>query len=232
MDVRLVRRFGIEAAHTNPAGPSRCHALHGHSYRIDVVVDGPVDPDTGWLIDYGDIAQAFEEIHLALDHRKLNSVPDLEDASLAGLRTWMKTRLESRLPQLSDIHVHIAGDCAFRPVVLDADQALMLPSRIGFSFEAAHHLPKTPEGHKCRRVHGHSFRIEVGADDLGRLETELRDVYDALDHRELNTVPGLENATSENLCRWMWERLKTQLDDLCVVVVQETCTARCIYDGK
>lgn len=233
MKVRLVKRFGIEAAHKNPSThDTRCHRLHGHSYEVDVVGEGPVDPESGWLIDYGDIALAFEEVHQALDHRCLNDVAGLEDTTLRALRKWIKNRLEKRLPHLSDIHVSIVGDRAFRTALLDPDPAFELPARIGFSFEAAHHLPKTPEGHKCRRVHGHSFRVELGATDLDRLGKKLDGIYDALDHRDLNAIPGLENATSENLCRWMWDRLAQQVDGLRVVVVQETCTARCIYYGR
>lgn len=109
-------------------------------------------------------------------------------------------------------------------------------------FEAAHRLPHVPEGHKCRRLHGHSFRCEVhvtGPVDPSygwvRDFADIRDAFEPLmaqlDHHYLNDVPGLENPTSENLARWIWERLEPKLPGLSTVVVHETCTSRCIYTG-
>jgi 6-pyruvoyltetrahydropterin/6-carboxytetrahydropterin synthase len=111
-----------------------------------------------------------------------------------------------------------------------------------FSIEAAHWLPHVPLGHKCSRMHGHSFRIEVhvrGAldPDLGwvmdfaDLKSAFAPIEDEIDHHCLNEVAGLENPTSENLARWVWERLRPTLPLLSKVVVQETCTSGCIYTG-
>jgi len=111
-----------------------------------------------------------------------------------------------------------------------------------FQIEAAHRLPNVPEGHKCARMHGHSFRIEVhvsgevGADsgwvmDFADLRRAFQPLFDQLDHRCLNDVEGLENPTSENLARWIWDRLAPALPGLSRIVVQETCTAGCIYTG-
>ena len=109
-------------------------------------------------------------------------------------------------------------------------------------FEAAHHLPKTPVGHKCRRLHGHSFVCEIHVtgdidpatgwvQDFDELRQAFAPLHDTLDHHLLNDIPGLDNATSENLARWIWERLKPSLTRLSAVVVHETCTSRCIYTG-
>ena len=112
-----------------------------------------------------------------------------------------------------------------------------------YVFEAAHHLPKTPPGHKCRRVHGHSYRVEVSiAGNVNADAGWLQDFADItavvepllkaeLDHRTLNDVPGLENPTAELLCVWLWGRLKPQLPLLSAITVHETCTARCTYRG-
>jgi 6-pyruvoyltetrahydropterin/6-carboxytetrahydropterin synthase len=111
-----------------------------------------------------------------------------------------------------------------------------------FQIEAAHYLPHVPEGHKCRRMHGHSFRIEVhvsgevGAHsgwvmDFADLKRAFKPLFDRLDHHCLNEIEGLENPTSENLARWIWERLAPALPGLSKVVVQETCNAGCIYTG-
>ena len=112
-----------------------------------------------------------------------------------------------------------------------------------FAIEAAHWLPNVPEGHKCRRMHGHSFHIEVhvaGAMDehlgwvmdFSDIKNAFKTIDDALDHRCLNDVAGLENPTSENLARWIWGRLQTALPGLSKIVVRETCTSGCVYRGE
>jgi 6-pyruvoyltetrahydropterin/6-carboxytetrahydropterin synthase len=111
-----------------------------------------------------------------------------------------------------------------------------------FQIEAAHSLPNVPPGHKCARLHGHSFRIEIHVSgqpgresgwvmDFADLKTVFQPLFDQLDHRCLNDIEGLENPTSENLARWIWARLKPRLEPLSKVVVQETCTAGCVYRG-
>jgi 6-pyruvoyltetrahydropterin/6-carboxytetrahydropterin synthase len=111
-----------------------------------------------------------------------------------------------------------------------------------FSIEAAHWLPNVPDGHKCRRLHGHSFRIELHVAgqvdehlgwvmDFGELKSAFRSIEDQLDHRCLNDVEGLENPTSENLARWIWSRLRAELPTLSRIVVRETCTSGCVYRG-
>ena len=111
-----------------------------------------------------------------------------------------------------------------------------------FNFAAAHHLPKAPEGHKCRRLHGHSFEIEVAVRgpvdpetgwlvDYGAIDQVVAPVIAELNHRTLNDIPGLENATSEYLCGWLWKRLEGPLPHLHRVSVSETCAAACHYYG-
>jgi 6-pyruvoyltetrahydropterin/6-carboxytetrahydropterin synthase len=112
-----------------------------------------------------------------------------------------------------------------------------------FTFEAAHRLPNVPEGHKCARLHGHSFtvvlHVEGEADahtgwvmDFGDIKNAFKPLYDRLDHYYLNEIEGLENPTSENLARWIWDRLKPELPELSQIVVRETCTSGCIYRGE
>lgn len=111
-----------------------------------------------------------------------------------------------------------------------------------FRFEAAHRLPRVPPGHKCERLHGHSFRVEVAIRgpvseqtgwliDFAELEAAWKPLHEQLDHRYLNEVPGLENPTSEIIARWIWERLSPALPGLCRITVFETCDARCEYEG-
>ena len=112
-----------------------------------------------------------------------------------------------------------------------------------FSFDAAHFLPNVPDGHKCKRMHGHSFRFKVHL--LGELDphlgwvmdfADLKSVvkplvYQYLDHYLLNDVPGLQNPTSENLAIWLWNQLKPKLSLLVKITVYETCTSSCSYSG-
>lgn len=112
-----------------------------------------------------------------------------------------------------------------------------------FTFEAAHRLPMVPKDHKCFRLHGHSFRVEVVVEGEINPESgwlidydDIRKAFEPLrlrlDHYYLNEVEGLENPTSENLALWIWERLKPSLKELSMLVVHETCMSRCEYSGR
>ncbi len=111
-----------------------------------------------------------------------------------------------------------------------------------FTFEAAHLLPNVPEGHKCRRLHGHSFRVRLYAggpigvesgwvQDFADLQAAFKPFYDQLDHHYLNEVEELENPTCENLAIWIWNRVKPVVPLLSRVETFETCTSGCIYCG-
>lgn len=112
-----------------------------------------------------------------------------------------------------------------------------------FQIEAAHLLPNLPVDHKCRRLHGHSFRILVKVEgeidprlgwvmDFADISKAFQPVFNVLDHHYLNEIDGLENPTSENLARWIWDKLKPGLPSLVSVQVKETCTSGCIYQGE
>lgn len=111
-----------------------------------------------------------------------------------------------------------------------------------FRFEAAHYLPNVPEGHKCRRMHGHSFRGEVAVRgpigersgwvmDFADVKKAVDPIVARLDHYPLNEIEGLENPTSERIAIWIWERLAPALPMLHRVTIEETCTSRCHYFG-
>jgi 6-pyruvoyltetrahydropterin/6-carboxytetrahydropterin synthase len=112
-----------------------------------------------------------------------------------------------------------------------------------FTFEAAHRLPHVPAGHKCARLHGHSFRVEVHVGgpvdpelgwvmDFGEIKSAFAPLHAILDHQYLNEIEGLANPTSENLARWIWDRLALSLPGLSRIVVRETCTSGCVYRGE
>jgi len=111
-----------------------------------------------------------------------------------------------------------------------------------FQFEAAHLLPFLPKTHKCRRLHGHSFSVEIAVAgecdpklgwlmDYADISAAFKPIWGKLDHYYLNEIPGLENPTSENVAAWIWKKLQPKLPLLVEVVVAETCTARSVYRG-
>lgn len=112
-----------------------------------------------------------------------------------------------------------------------------------FHFEAAHRLPNVPAGHKCARLHGHSFHVRlyvrgpVGEHsgwlmDFADIKHQFAPLHDQLDHNYLNDIAGLENPTSEHIARWIWDRMKPTLPELNAVELRETCTSGCIYRGE
>lgn len=112
-----------------------------------------------------------------------------------------------------------------------------------FRFEAAHWLPNVPEGHKCLRMHGHSFRGEAAVRgeidpvtgwvmDFADLKRAIDPVVRQLDHYLLNEIDGLENPTSENVAKWIWDRVAPLVPQLHRITIEETCTSRCHYFGR
>lgn len=113
-----------------------------------------------------------------------------------------------------------------------------------FTFEAAHRLPGVAADHKCARLHGHSYllRVHISGDvdavsgmvmDFAEIKAAVKPIIDdQLDHYYLNDVEGLANPTSENLARWVWQRLIPELPQLSAIEVRETCTSGVIYRGE
>lgn len=111
-----------------------------------------------------------------------------------------------------------------------------------FKFEAAHRLPNVPTDHKCSRLHGHSYQVQVHVSgpigeqsgwviDFGNIKGACKPVIDRLDHYYLNEIDGLENPTSERLAAWIWNELASSLPMMSAVQVRETCTSGCVYRG-
>ncbi len=112
-----------------------------------------------------------------------------------------------------------------------------------FEFESAQSLPQFPEGHKCRNVHGHSFKVTISVRgpvdeasgifyDHAAISDAMRPIVAQLDHAYLNDIVGLENPTIELMARWFWEKLEPQLTGLHEIVLHETPRARCVYRGE
>jgi 6-pyruvoyltetrahydropterin/6-carboxytetrahydropterin synthase len=111
-----------------------------------------------------------------------------------------------------------------------------------FTFDAAHRLPNVPEGHKCRRLHGHTYTVRVYVRgepyesvgwilDFADIKEAFDPIRNRLDHYYLNEIEGLENPTAEVLSRWIWQRLAPRLPGLSRIEIKETCTSGCNYEG-
>jgi len=114
MTVRLAREFTFEAAHRLPNVPSghKCARLHGHSFKVELVCEGQIDPNVGWLVDFADIKAAFAPLHDQLDHRYLNDIEGLDNPTAEHLARWIWTRVKKTLPQL--VQVNVAETCHSR----------------------------------------------------------------------------------------------------------------------
>jgi 6-pyruvoyltetrahydropterin/6-carboxytetrahydropterin synthase len=112
-----------------------------------------------------------------------------------------------------------------------------------FRFEAAQTLPNVPPTHKCGRMHGHSFLVEITVEgevnpqtgwiyDHAEISRAMDPLVELLDHAYLNEIPGLENPTIELMAGWFWQKLAPQLPGLAEIVIHETPNARCSYRGE
>jgi 6-pyruvoyltetrahydropterin/6-carboxytetrahydropterin synthase len=112
-----------------------------------------------------------------------------------------------------------------------------------FGFDAAHRFTRVPRGHKYRGLHGHSFRVEVAlrgaahpphgfVTDFARLQAACQRVHDRLDHALLNEIAGLKKPSLENLCLWIWGRLRRGFPALARVTVRRDSLGQsCTYRG-
>ena len=111
-----------------------------------------------------------------------------------------------------------------------------------FSIEAARSLPNLPDGHPCKNVHGHSFKITITVCgevdehtgfvlDFSNIDAAFKPIHDQIDHTYLNKIDGLNNPSSENLCKWIWAELIPSLPGLSQIEIKETDSTGCIYKG-
>ena len=114
-ELELVTNFTFEASHQLPHAPehSKCRRMHGHSWKAEIHVSGPVDPATGWVIDYDEIQRACEPVHDALDHRHLNDVVDNPTSEMIAV--WIWEQLAPTIPLLCRVVVHetCTARCAY-----------------------------------------------------------------------------------------------------------------------
>ncbi len=164
---------------------------------------------------------------------------DLSTRAESGTVQRVILREAENLAAMEDASVD-SRDLSLTPRVEQAGYRVSLVRE--FRFEAAHRLPAAPAGHKCQRLHGHSFQVELLCEgevdqrtgwlmDFADIKRAFTPLHEQLDHRYLNELPGLENPTAENIARWIWTRLKPQLPLLTQVTIAETCSARCVFRG-
>ncbi|MDE2119174.1 MAG: 6-carboxytetrahydropterin synthase [Betaproteobacteria bacterium] len=219
----LLARDRFEAARRLHRLPPQApeHGLHGHGFEACVQV-----PHAHADAAYADaLPRLRERLALAMSplrHVDLNRV--LEHPDDAALAAWLCERV---------------GDVAHLELHSTPTRGVAGQPRAGFAtlrryrFQAAHFLPNVPAGHKCGRMHGHGFEVELRADatDAGVLDAHWQSLAERLDHTLLNDVEGLANPTSEMLAAWIHERLRPKLPTLRSVSVFETGSSGARYDG-
>ncbi len=105
--MEIWKEFTFEAAHLLPNLPEehKCRRLHGHSYTVRICVEGDLDPELGWVIDFADIKKAYLPIREQLDHYYLNDIEGLENPTAENIARWIWDRLKPELPILSRIEI-------------------------------------------------------------------------------------------------------------------------------
>lgn len=209
---------GFEAARqlTDAADP-RLLRLHGHSFRVLARADST----------HTDSATLQAELAAAIapyDYRLINDTSsDAADLPLAR-------EIAERLSMPASIMLRSAPE---HGVVVENGTAFVW---LDSFFEAAHHLPHVPAGHKCGRLHGHGFGVRLVADAAMASLADVKQAWSVqfarLNHRYLNDIAGLENPTSEVMAAWLYRQLADTLPGLRWVEVRETHTAGSQFDGQ
>ena len=111
--MRITQAFTFEAAHRLPNVPAthRCHRMHGHSYRVELRLEGPVDPDSGFVVDFFDVEAAFAPILARLDHYCLNEIEGLENPTAEHIAMWIWDRVRPTLPLLAAVAAYETPNC-------------------------------------------------------------------------------------------------------------------------
>lgn len=118
MRARLTKEFRFEAAHTLPSLPDghKCRQMHGHSFKVEITIEGEVDPAIGWIYDHKKISQAMDPLLERMDHSYLNDIEGLESPTIELIAAWFWKKLEKDLPGLFEIKIYETptASCAFR----------------------------------------------------------------------------------------------------------------------
>jgi len=235
----IVKEFHFEAAHHLPevAPTHKCSRLHGHHFRVEVAVEGEVDPVMGWVMDFGDLARVAREVVASLDHQDLNQLPELRNPTSENLACLLFRQFSERVPGVCAVTVHESptSRCTYRPEHQEVPRAGETQVTVdGFVLSAAHFLLLSPAGREP--IHGHDYRVMAsGTVPAGRTE-EARGVFrdevsrllGVMDHRLL--VPGapsvgtLESAGDTLVLSLPGERLVLPRPDCAVLPLPNTST--------
>jgi 6-pyruvoyltetrahydropterin/6-carboxytetrahydropterin synthase len=207
---------------------------HGHSFCARIRTQNPPASQSNNSDLLENLEQQLVNCVSALDYDLLNNF--IENPSDVALANWIQKKIHIPDPELVGIR-----STAHQGTDLEAQGNTHIWRR--YRFEAAHQLPNVPAGHQCGRMHGHGFEVILHVDqkqqdfdkrflDYATLDAHWQPLHKELNYACLNTIPGLENPTSESLCGWIWQRLKPDLPFLSWVTVYETVTAGCHYDGN
>jgi len=219
-------RARFEAARSLPgASDERLCGRHGHGFVVDVVARGAQPTDHDGAVDaVGDLSRALEQAVAAYDYADLNA--QLADPSDAGVAVAIAASLSA-----FDLLRVVVAPTPFRRVEWTPTDGLVHAHR--YAFEAAHFLPNVPEGHKCGRLHGHSFEVLIRAQADGPAIDQAWTPFGArLTYDCLNDIEGLSNPTSECLAQWLFGQLQPTLAGLQTVTVYETGRCGATYDGQ
>lgn len=111
-----------------------------------------------------------------------------------------------------------------------------------FTFDSAHFLPNVPDGHKCKNMHGHTYRLTVFFEgqlvkdlewvvDFAEVKKIINPIINQIDHKLINDIEGLENPTCERVAVWLWNKIKPKMPQLTEIKLNETPTSGVVYDG-
>ena len=105
------RKFQFEAAHKLPNHPGKCRELHGHSYKLLVEIDRPVDEASGMAIDFSDLKKTVnEQVVRRLDHTYINDL--IDNPTAERMAVWIWDELQAVLPGLQEIELHETSNCS------------------------------------------------------------------------------------------------------------------------
>jgi 6-pyruvoyltetrahydropterin/6-carboxytetrahydropterin synthase len=230
-----IHRFAAARSLPALAASHPYRALHGHNFLAGVWCRdaGPTPAD---LSACAGLHAALASALRPIDPGHLNECLAMPgDVAVAH---WLREQLAPALPGLEWLALQSTPQQGVRVDAGGADDRVWRRYR----FEAAHQLMRVPPGHKCGRMHGHGFSVVLEASaqaspgstslDYDRLDQSWLPWFERLHGACLNQLSGLENPTSEMLARWLWERLRASLADLCSVTVYETATCGARYDGQ
>ncbi len=232
MKAKIIKSVYVEVARKATREGGGQHSYVGHSYRIDLIAEGPISDALGWVVDYADLKALFDPIYRVIDHHCLSDIPGLEDdSSPAALEAWIGRRLQPWPEWFAGVRVSAVAPEQFQLQKLEADAGDYLPERFAFTFSAAQSLPQLPPGHPCRELHGHTYQLEIACRNETAFPALGESLYARLNGQYLNTLPGLEQATAERIAVWVWKFLEDKDAGPMVVGVQETPNNRCYFFG-